>query len=103
MYILLHLHSVEHRSNYYAATQNHYDDASRDTISPRDTISRWIETIMKLAGVDTKVFKDSYSFETRMCGTVKCRPTLAFRIHFYSINNSTELITRYYYSNEKLA
>ena len=33
-------------------------------------------------------FKDSYSFETRMCGTVKCRPTLAYRVHFDSINIS---------------
>ena len=32
--------------------------------------------------------KDSYSFETRMCGTIKCRPTLAYRIHFDSINIS---------------
>ena len=32
--------------------------------------------------------KDSYSFETRMCGTVKCRPTLAYRVHFDSINIS---------------
>ena len=29
--------------------------------------------------------KDSYSFEMRMCGTVKCRPTLAYRVHFDSI------------------
>ena len=32
--------------------------------------------------------KDSYSFETRMCGTVKCRPKLAYRVHFDSINIS---------------
>ena len=37
-----------------------------------------------------------------MCGTVKCRPTLAYRVHFDGINITTELITRYY-SNEKLA
>ena len=30
--------------------------------------------------------KDSYSFEMRMCGTVKCTPTLAYRVHFDSIN-----------------
>ena len=46
--------------------------------------------------------KDSYSFEMCICGTVKCRPTLAYRVHFDSINIRTELITRYY-SNEKLA
>ena len=32
----------------------------------------------------------------RMCGMVKCRPTLAYRVHFDSINITTELITRYY-------
>ena len=32
--------------------------------------------------------KDSYSFKTRMCGTVKCRPTLAYRVHLDSINIS---------------
>ena len=32
--------------------------------------------------------KDSYSFEMRMCGTVMCRPTLAYRVHFDSINIS---------------
>ena len=32
--------------------------------------------------------KDLYSFEMRMCGTVKCRPTLAYRVHFDSINIS---------------
>ena len=31
------------------------------------------------------VLKDSYSCEMRMCGTVKCRPTLASRVHFDSI------------------
>ena len=36
-----------------------------------------------------------------MCGTVKCRPTLAYRVHFDGNNISAELITRYY-SNEKL-
>ena len=36
--------------------------------------------------------RHSYSCEMRMCGTVKCRPTLI---------SATELITRYY-SNEKL-
>ena len=46
--------------------------------------------------------KDSYSFETRMCGTVKCRPTLAYRVHLTASVSATELITRYY-SNEKFA
>ena len=32
--------------------------------------------------------KDSYSFETRICGTVKCRTTLAYRVHFDSNNIS---------------
>ena len=37
-----------------------------------------------------------------MRGMVRCRLTLAYRVHFDSIIISTELITRYY-SNEKLA
>ena len=32
--------------------------------------------------------KDSYSCEMRMCGTVKCRSTLAYRVLFDSINIS---------------
>ena len=37
-------------------------------------------------------FKDSNSFEMRMCGTVKCRPTLAYRVHFdsFDISNWTD-------------
>ena len=35
-------------------------------------------------------------------GLVRCRPTLAQRVHFDCINIATELITRYY-SNEKSA
>ena len=31
---------------------------------------------------------DSYSCEMRMYGTVKCRPTFAYRVHFDSINIS---------------
>ena len=31
------------------------------------------------------VVKDSYSCEMRMCGTVKCRPTLAYRVHSINI------------------
>ena len=37
-----------------------------------------------------------------MCGTVKWRPALAYRVHFDGNNISNELITRYY-TNEKLA
>ena len=39
-----------------------------------------------------------------MCGTVKCRPTLAYRVGytFTALISATELITRYY-SNEKSA
>ena len=37
-----------------------------------------------------------------MRGTDRCRPTLAYRVHFDGIIISTDLITRYY-SNEKLA
>ena len=33
-------------------------------------------------------FKDSYNCEMRMCGTVKYRPTLAYRVHFDGINIS---------------
>ena len=38
----------------------------------------------------------------RVCGTVKCRPTLAYRVHFDALISVTELITRYH-SNEKLS
>ena len=45
---------------------------------------------------------DSYNCKMCMCGTVKCRPTLAYRVHFDALIAATELITRYY-SNENLA
>ena len=45
--------------------------------------------------------KESFSFKTRMPGTVKCRPTVAYRVQIDGINIATELITRYY-SNETL-
>ena len=41
-------------------------------------------------------FKESFSFKTRMPGTVKCRPTVAYWVQIDSINIATELITRYY-------
>ena len=34
------------------------------------------------------LFKDSHSFKMRMCGTVKCRPTLAYRVLFEGNNIS---------------
>ena len=37
-----------------------------------------------------------------MRGTVRCKPTLAYRVHLTSLISATELITRYY-SNEKSA
>ena len=40
--------------------------------------------------------KESFSFKTRMPGTVKCRPTVAYWVQIDSINIATELITRYY-------
>ena len=45
--------------------------------------------------------KESFSFKTRMPGTVKCRQTGAYWVHIDGINIATELITRYY-SNETL-
>ena len=45
--------------------------------------------------------KESFSFKTRMPGTVKCRPTVAYWVQIDGINIATELITRYY-SNETL-
>ena len=42
------------------------------------------------------VIKESFSFKTRMPGTVKCRPTVAYWVQIDSINIATELITRYY-------
>ena len=41
-------------------------------------------------------FKESFSFKTRMPGTVKCRPTVAYWVQIDGINIATELITRYY-------
>ena len=40
--------------------------------------------------------KESFSFKTRMPGTVKCRPTVAYWVQIDGINIATELITRYY-------
>ena len=45
--------------------------------------------------------KESFSFKTRMPGTVKCRPAVAYWVQIDGINIATELITRYY-SNETL-
>ena len=44
----------------------------------------------------TAKIKESFSFKTRMPGTVKCRPTVAYRVQIDGINIATELITRYY-------
>ena len=47
--------------------------------------------------------KDSLNCEMGMRGTVRCRPTLAYRVYtLTALISATELITRYY-SNEKLA
>ena len=55
---------------------------------------------LTISGYD-KTFKESFSFKTRMPGTVKCRPTVAYWVQIDGINIATELITRYY-SNETL-
>ena len=43
---------------------------------------------MSLAVADTDGWQGVHSFEMRMCETVKCRPTLAYRVHFDSNNIS---------------
>ena len=50
---------------------------------------------------DDNSFKESSSCKTRMPGTVKCRPTVAYRVQIDGIIIATEMITRYY-SNETL-
>ena len=40
--------------------------------------------------------KEWFSCKTRMPGTVKCRPTVAYWVQIDGINIATELITRYY-------
>ena len=44
------------------------------------------QSLQYSANTFRNILKDSYSFEMRMCGTVKCRPTLAYRVHFDGIN-----------------
>ena len=53
-----------------------------------DTLKSWVVPTYMLCAYIIVIIKDSYSFEMRMCGTVKCRPTLAYRVHFDSINIS---------------
>ena len=45
--------------------------------------------------------KELSNCKTRVPGTVKCRPTVAYQVQIDDINIATELITRYY-SNETL-
>ena len=40
--------------------------------------------------------KEWFNCKTRMPGTVKCRPTVAYWVQIDGINIATELITRYY-------
>ena len=42
------------------------------------------------------LFKELFNCKTRMPGTVKCRPTVAYWVQIDGINIATELITRYY-------
>ena len=37
------------------------------------------------------MLKESFNFKTRMPGTVKCRPTVAYRVQIDGINIATEL------------
>ena len=43
----------------------------------------------------TKYVKEWFNCKTRMPGTVKCRPTVAYWVQIDGINIATELITRY--------
>ena len=49
---------------------------------------RWHEHFLLVLHEQHMRLKDSYSCEMRMCGTVECRPTLAYGVHFDSINIS---------------
>ena len=49
----------------------------------------------------TLILKESYNCKTRMPGTVKSRPTVAYWVQIDGINIATELIKKYY-SNETL-
>ena len=42
------------------------------------------------------LIKEWFNCKTRMPGTVKCRPTVAYWVQIDGINIATELITRYY-------
>ena len=42
------------------------------------------------------MLKEWFNCKTRMPGTVKCRPTVAYWVQIDGINIATELITRYY-------
>ena len=61
----------------------------------------WTQCYTLLINTRDEEFKESFSFKTRMPGTVKCRPTVAYWVQIDGINIATELITRYY-SNETL-
>ena len=43
-----------------------------------------------------RCIKEWFNCKTRMPGTVKCRPTVAYWVQIDGINIATELITRYY-------
>ena len=49
-----------------------------------------------LASVAGDTIKESFHCKTRMPGTVKCRPTVAYWVQIDGISITTELITIYY-------
>ena len=47
-----------------------------------------LKAIMIVTVCESFEVKDSYNCKMGMRGTVRCRPTLAYRVHFDSINIS---------------
>ena len=62
---------------------------------PDNTIHRPNADVM-LGGRPKPLIKEWFNCKTRMPGTVKCRPTVAYWVQIGGINIATELITRYY-------